>query len=291
MGNGGPVSEGRLRFARHRAPWLRPAVWAGVAAAIVAVAVAAEQTSHGRSIRDAIGHFLLFYAGVFALVGLSAAVGAGLLATDRIVLRPGDRVVTQAVHRAISLAAVIALVVHIVTEVVAQRSAPVDAVVPFLSRYRTLYVGLGTAASDLIVLILVTGLLRARFAGPRAPAWRVIHALAYLAWPLAVVHGLLAGRTAKPYVDWSYGVCMAGVALALGVRIVATMRSREEKPAHPVPERMSVPAEALLPGARVTIAPGAAAWSPGLRPPDYPSPLGGDRSLTEDPARPPRSRT
>jgi DMSO/TMAO reductase YedYZ heme-binding membrane subunit len=257
-----PVPGSRHRAARHWSPW----PWLAVAAGTVAVAAAAEQTGHGRSILDGIGAFLLFYAGVFALIGLTAAVAAGLLATDRIVLRPGSRVVTQAVHRGVSLAALAALFVHIVTEVVAHRSAAIDAVVPFLARDRTLYVGLGTVASDLVVLIVVTGFMRARFAGRLAPAWRAVHAVAYLAWPLAVVHGLMAGRTAKPYVDWSYGACLAGVALALGVRVVATVRAREEKLAHPVPDRLSGPAEGLIPGTRVALAPRTAPWSSDLRP-------------------------
>ena len=65
--------------------------------------IAAEHTSHGRSIVSCVQDFLLKYMGVFALIGLTTAVGVGLLATDRIVMRPGHRVVAQAVHRGVSL--------------------------------------------------------------------------------------------------------------------------------------------------------------------------------------------
>jgi hypothetical protein len=51
-----------------------------------------------------------------------------------------------------------------------------------------------------------------------------------------VLHGLLAGRLAKPYVDWSYGACLAAAGLALTMRFVATVRSRDTA-AQPVPER------------------------------------------------------
>jgi hypothetical protein len=230
----------------------------------VVLALVAEQSPHGRSIVSGVDAFLLRYMGVFALIGLTMAVGVGLVATDRIVMRPGHRVVAQAVHRGVSLAAVTSLVAHIVLEIVAHRSHVIDAVVPFLAQDRTLYVGLGTVASDLVVLIVITGFLRGRFAGRHPGAWRALHAIAYLAWPLSIIHGLMAGRTAKPYVDWSYGACVALVALALGIRFAATIRAEDEKLAHPVPDRVSVPADGLLPGSRVAMAPlGAAAMGAG----------------------------
>src|SRR6202042_1650660 len=107
--------------------------------------------------------------------------------------------------------------------------------------------GLGTVAADLFVLIVVTGFLRGRFAGRWPWAWRSIHAAAYAAWPLAVVHGLLAGRTAKPYVDWSYGACLALVGLALVIRLVAAMRGGRQTAAHSVPPPASPPVYAPVP--------------------------------------------
>ena len=200
------------------------------------VLVVAGITATGHTIDMALMHFLLFYGGVFALIGLTAAVGVGLLASDRIVMAPSGRIIAQAVHRAVSFGAVGFLIIHIVTEIIAGRSRPADAVVPFLDHGRTLYLGLGTVASDLFLLILVTGILRARFATVRPTwAWRALHSAAYLAWVLGLVHGLLAGRTAKPYVDWSYGACVAAVGLALIVRVVAAGRVRETA-SSPVPE-------------------------------------------------------
>jgi hypothetical protein len=237
--------------ASRRWPW----AWLAVIVVTVAVVLVAEHTGHGRSIVSSDQEFLLKYAGVFALIALTTAVGVGLLATDRIVMRPGHRVVAQAVHRGVSLAALTALAGHIVLEILAHRARAIDAVVPFLAQRRPLYIGLGTIASDLVVLIIVTGFLRGRFAGKWPWAWRCIHAVAYLCWPLSIVHGLNGGRAAKPYVDWSYGACLAGVALALAVRFVATTRAHEEKLSHPVPDRLSVPAEGLVPGTRVTMAP------------------------------------
>jgi hypothetical protein len=219
---------------------------------VVVTLVVAGITRTGHTVDMALMHFLLFYGGVFALIGLTAAVAVGLLASDRIVMTPSGRIVAQAVHRAVSFAAIGFLLIHIVTELVAGRARAPDVVVPFLGHPRTFYLGLGTLASDLFLLILVTGVLRARFADLRPTwAWRAVHSAAYLAWVLGILHGLLDGRSAKPYVDWSYGVCVAAVAFALILRLVVAERVRETA-SNPVPAAPPW----LTPG-------GASPWMPG----------------------------
>jgi DMSO/TMAO reductase YedYZ heme-binding membrane subunit len=226
----------------------RVVVWVIVALlVVVAGAAASGVTPRGRDILLAVQHFMLFYSGVLALIALTAAVGAGIVATDRIVMAPGSRVVAQAVHRAVSFGALAFLITHIVLEILAHRSHVIDAVVPFLAQGRRFYIGLGTIASDLVVILIITGIARGRFASRRPWTWRAIHATAYLAWPLSIVHGLLAGRHAKPYVDWSYGACVAAVALALVIRFVATIRSRREKAPHPLPDYAAPTGQAPMP--------------------------------------------
>jgi hypothetical protein len=197
--------------------------------------VAAAATSQGPAIIAAVQRFLLFYTGVFALIALTASVAAGLAAADRILMRPKGRVVLQSMHRAVSLAGLGALVAHIVLEIAAHRSHFVDAVVPFVSSYRPLYMGLGTLASDLLLIVVATGLARRMFADRRPALWRLVHISAYFAWPLSILHGLLAGRTAKPYVDWSYGVCVVVAALALLIRLIAARRGGTDVIGGPVP--------------------------------------------------------
>jgi DMSO/TMAO reductase YedYZ heme-binding membrane subunit len=250
------VSSRRARSRRRRhvtsvaqvtSPWRARTLWIVIAVMVLAGVAASGRTPRGQDILAAVQRFMLFYSGVLALIALTAAVGVGIVATDRIVMGPAGRVVAQAVHRAVSFAALAFLVAHIVLEILAHRSHVVDAFIPFLAHGRTFYIGLGTIASDLVIVLIVTGIARGRFAGRRPWTWRAIHATAYLCWPLAIVHGLLAGRTAKPYVDWSYGACLAAVGLALVIRLVATLRSRRETAAHPVPDRASVPVQAPAP--------------------------------------------
>jgi len=217
---------------------LRPIMSVMVATTVVIIFVLV-MTKTGRDIDAATQHFMLFYAGVFALVGLTGAVVVGLVATDRTVMTPGHRVMAQAVHRAVSFGALAFLVIHIVTEILAQRVHALDALIPFLSPYRTFYIGLGTIASDLILLIVITSILRKRFtAHGKAWRWRAIHYAAYASFVFGVMHGLLAGRTAKPYVDWSYGAAIALTAVGLMVRFLAiSLRPKESVSAAPGMDR------------------------------------------------------
>lgn len=245
----GTRPRGNFSVARVKGPKRGHIVTLVIIALLVVVAGAAASgvTPRGRDVLLATQHFMLFYSGVLALVALTAAVGVGVVATDRIVMTPGHRVIAQAVHRAVSFGALAFLITHIVLEILAHRSHVIDAFVPFLAQGRRFYIGLGTIASDLVVVLIITGIARGRFASRRPGTWRAIHAVAYLMWPLSIVHGLLAGRKAHPYVDWSYGACVALVALALMIRFVATIRSQQEKAPHGLPDYVSSTAQAPMP--------------------------------------------
>ena len=267
----------------------------------VVLAAAAAATTTGRTVVAASDHFLLYYAGVLALIALTAEVGIGLVASDRIFMKPSARVTAQALHRAMGFGAIAFLAIHIVLEIIAGRSQPADAVIPFLDKGKTFYLGLGTVASDMLIVIIMTGIYRARLAASMSPkAWRVIHASAYAAWIFGLVHGLLAGRPAKSFfgfsgfVAWSYGACVVAVAAALTVRLVARDRAGNELASHPVPDSggtggWTAAAAALtgtgaLPGAAALTAsampaPALAAGSPGA--------LDGARARSRQPGRAP----
>ena len=61
------------------------------------------------------------------------------------------------------------------------------------SAYRPVWVGLGTLAFDLVLVVIATSLLRVRI-GLRA--WRAVHWLTYASWPVAVLHDLTTGTDA-----------------------------------------------------------------------------------------------
>ena len=214
-------------------------IMASLIAAIVVIVFVLVATKAGHTIDAATQHFMLYYAGVLALVGLTGSVLMGLVATDRIIMTPGHRVMAQAVHRAFAFGTLAFLIIHIATEILAQRSHVIDAAIPFLSPYRTFYIGLGTIASDLILLLVVTSIFRKRFTGHgRAWQWRAIHYSSYVAFVFGVLHGLLGGRAAKPYVDWSYGFAIAVTALGVAVRFLAiSLRPKESLGSSPSLDR------------------------------------------------------
>ena len=94
---------------------------------IVVIVAFLALTSVGHVIDAATQHFMLYYAGVFALITLCASVGLGLVATDRMFMNPGHRVLVQSAHRAASFGAVAFLIIHIITEILAQRVHVLDA--------------------------------------------------------------------------------------------------------------------------------------------------------------------
>jgi sulfoxide reductase heme-binding subunit YedZ len=165
----------------------------------------------------------LWYAtratGVMALVLLTATVVLGVAGTARFATPTWPRLFTAQLHRSISLLAVAFVAVHVVTTVL-DPYAPIgwsSAIVPFASPYRRLWLGLGTVASDMLLAVVITSLLRARL-GYRG--WRAVHWLGYACWPVALWHGLGTGTDGK--LAWLLALdaaCVAAVAAAAGWRL------------------------------------------------------------------------
>ncbi|MBP2705957.1 hypothetical protein JOL79_19300 [Microbispora sp. RL4-1S] len=188
---------------------------------VVTGGLAATRTTGGAAFLAGAQSFLTFYAGVFSLVGLTATVGLGLAATDRVVLPIAQRVRVQLLHRAMALLGVGFLIVHIGMKIAAGVVPPYGSVLPTTN----VYVSTGAVASDLFVVIVATGVMRGRFAQAERPwMWRGLHDLAYLAWPAAILHGLTAGRAAAPWVTFSYVACMVAAGTALLIRFAAATR-------------------------------------------------------------------
>ncbi|MER6168455.1 cytochrome b/b6 domain-containing protein [Streptomyces violaceorubidus] len=189
------------------------------------------------TVDDTFAQFLNFGAGVLSLVLLSCSVIWGLLAQDRIVLDTRQRILAQAVHRTTAVASVVLLLVHIAVKLVLDHTTWVAAVLPFgllatddeAFGGRAVLIGFGTLASMLMIFVGVTGALRNRFASPApvAARWRAMHMLAYPAWCLALLHGLYAGRAAKPVFVVLYALSVAGVMAALALRAAPRPVKRE----------------------------------------------------------------
>src|SRR4051795_11487464 len=170
-----------------------------------------------------------YYMGVLTLVALSITIMVGLVSTDRLVLSIRQRVLLQSTHRTTGVIAVTSLFVHVWTKVVEHHVSLIDAFVPFMAQGNRLYVGYGTLSGWIMMLVMWTGMARAKFIGRGQPwMWRSIHAISYLMWPIALVHGLSAGRAAKPWVIVSYVICILLVLVGLAVRLSVRLNRRKD---------------------------------------------------------------
>jgi hypothetical protein len=172
-----------------------------------------------------------YYFGVIALVALSITIMVGLVATDRLVLSIRQRVMLQSAHRTTGLIAVSSLVVHVWTKVVDTQLpiSVVDAFIPFMAPYNRVLIGFGTISAWIMILVMWTGIARARFIGQDRPwLWRSIHAISYLMWPIALLHGLGAGRPAKAWVNVSYILCILVVLIGLAVRLSVSLNRKKD---------------------------------------------------------------
>ena len=150
--------------------------------------------------------------GVVALLLLTASILLGVTTSLGLRLNRWPRFAVAGMHRNLTLLAIAFVVVHVVTTV-ADGYAPihlVDAVVPFVSPYRPVWLGLGAVAFDLLLAIVATSLLRVRI-GVRL--WRAVHWLAYACWPIALVHAL--GTGSDPRTSWLAAVAVGSLAVVV----------------------------------------------------------------------------
>ena len=174
----------------------------------------------GGAVIDNIG---LWYAaratGLVALLLLTVSVVWGVLSSTRTGPPGWPRFTVPLLHRNLSLLTLAFLAVHIGSSVI-DRYAGIgwlDALLPFTSVYRPVWLGLGAVAFDLVLALLITSLLRPRI---NVRLWRAVHWSAYLCWPVALVHALGTGTDSRG--GWPLIVtagCFAAVAVAVVYRL------------------------------------------------------------------------
>jgi sulfoxide reductase heme-binding subunit YedZ len=176
--------------------------------------------------------YLTRATGLVSLILLSATVVLGTVASLGWTSDRWPRFLSQWVHRNLSLFCIVLVGVHVLTTV-GDGYVPIglaDAVIPFRSPYRPIWVGLGAVAFDLLLAVAITSALRRRIG---VAAWRGVHWLAYACWPIAVLHGLGSGSDPRlPGAMLVFVLCTAAVAAAVAWRLAAGR-------AHPVTWRLS----------------------------------------------------
>ncbi|MDX3615996.1 cytochrome b/b6 domain-containing protein [Streptomyces europaeiscabiei] len=179
---------------------------------------------------DAYREFLDFGAGVLSLVSLTLSVLWGLVAQDRTLLTVRQRIIGQAVHRTTAIASVAFLVLHVTVKLALNHVSAI-ALFPFALGVTGTgaLIGFGATAGSMMIFVAITGALRSNFASPApvAARWRAMHMMAYPAWCFALVHGLYAGREAKPIFVILYSAGLVAVAAALLLRSAPRQVKRE----------------------------------------------------------------
>lgn len=163
--------------------------------------------------------YLTRATGIVAMLLLTAALVLGVVDLERVSSQGWPRFLIDLLHRNVALLSICFLAVHILTSVL-DSFAPIgllDSVIPFAGSYRPFWLGLGAAAFDLMLAIALTSFLRGRI-GYRA--WRAVHWLAWLSWPIALLHGLGTGSDTKAaWMLLVYVLCLLAVLVAAGARV------------------------------------------------------------------------
>ncbi len=173
--------------------------------------------------------------GLTAYVLLTVSMLAGLVLKSRPLGRRLKAASVMDTHRFLTLLAVGAIALHGLT-LVLDTTVPIGLgalLVPGLSPYRPVAVGLGVAAAELMVLVIASFSLR-KHIGQKA--WRRLHWATYGIFALATAHGLAAGTdSSRP---WAFGLYLGAVfAVATATAWRALTRPVRPKGATHVPHR------------------------------------------------------
>jgi predicted ferric reductase len=211
-------------------------LWKGVAVGLFALVIAASIGVRGGLVAipfDRPDGPLMWniarVAGITAYLSLTAAVSLGMMVSSGLLDRWVARARCLEIHRwitSVMLALVATHAVAFLGDRVARFDA-LDVVVPFLSPYRPVAVGLGILATYLVLAVHVSGPLRATIG---KTAWRVLHVLSFPAFWLVSAHGILAGSDAHlsgirlVYLACS-GLVLALIAVRIGEHLATPARS------------------------------------------------------------------
>ncbi len=179
--------------------------------------------------------FITRSAGIVAYLVLWLSVAWGLAVSSRILDTLLHRSFTYEFHQFLSLLAIGFIALHIIV-LYFDRYLPYSIsqlLVPFLSPYRPVWVGIGVIALYLTLLVTVTFYLRSRIG---MKAFRSIHVLSLVAYLATAVHGLMSGTDSSlPAVAFMYvATFLVTVFLLSYWAIVLVWKKMEKRSAAPV---------------------------------------------------------
>lgn len=131
--------------------------------------------------------------GVVAYVLLTTVVLLGLQMSGRRRSKRWPRIAIEDLHRFAAFAAGSFVVIHILA-IAIDSYLPFSLqslVVPFISKYRPTWVGIGIVSAELMLAVAIANRLRGRVLS--YSAWRKTHYATFAVWAGATVHGIASG--------------------------------------------------------------------------------------------------
>ena len=168
--------------------------------------------------------------GLVAYGLLAASVAIGLIVSLKWRSPLWTRFVTTELHRFVTLLALIFTAIHTVMVAIDPfiKFSPIEVIVPFISHYRPLWLGLGVIATYLAVAVYLSDRLRTRVG---YAWWRRFHYLSFAVFLLALVHGLGTGSDSRT--PWAIGLYGGSLVLVVALLSVRAFPPTEE-PSHPL---------------------------------------------------------
>jgi sulfoxide reductase heme-binding subunit YedZ len=165
-------------------------------------------------------------AGLTAYLLLTGVVLLGLTMAAKKTFPAFPRFTVEDIHRFGGILVGSFIVVHVVTIAVDSwlPFSLASLLVPFVSRYRPLWVGLGVAAMELLAALAIANHYRNRL---RHTTWRRLHYLNFAVWVAATLHGLGSGTDrSAPWAIALYTAATAAVAAAVVWRLARVRELR-----------------------------------------------------------------
>jgi sulfoxide reductase heme-binding subunit YedZ len=182
--------------------------------------------------------------GAMALLLLSVVIVLGILHNTSVVKNADlglPRFVLVALHRNLSLISVVFIALHVVTVIVTDyvHLRVIDVFVPGIATFNPVAAAFGTVATDLVLAIVFTSMLRSRLS---RRVWFWVHWTSYLCWPVSVVHAVL-NASFRGTTWWTLAVPLLSM-VAIIAALIYRRRDRR-RVGIPVAERGRVSEEAI----------------------------------------------
>jgi methionine sulfoxide reductase heme-binding subunit len=162
--------------------------------------------------------------GVVAYLLLTTVVLLGLQMSGKRRIDRWPRIAIEDLHRFAAFAAGSFVAIH-VAAIAVDSYLPFSLeslVVPFISRYRPAWVGIGIVAAELMVAVAIANRLRGRVLS--YSAWRKTHYATFAVWTGATVHGIASGTDRSSF--WLVGLELLAAAAVTGMTAWRILRPR-----------------------------------------------------------------